>query len=149
MMVARRGVRSTVGMLVLLLSASADAPGQEAHPHWMLGPFEKPKGVNPILVPNASATFRPGADEPPVRWEETATFNPAAVVRNGTVYVLYRAEDATGEAKIGFHTSRIGLAESKDGLHFTGYGALEVWTFLAGSIRTAAGTDAQASGSAG
>ena len=85
----------------------------------MLGPFEKPKGVNPILVPNATATFRPRAGEPPVRWEETATFNPAAVVRNGTVYVLYRAEDATGEAKIGFHTSRIGLAESKDGLHFT------------------------------
>jgi len=85
----------------------------------MLGPFEKPKGVNPILVPNATATFRPRAGEPPVRWEETATFNPAAVVRNGTVYVFYRAEDATGEAKIGFHTSRIGLAESKDGLHFT------------------------------
>ena len=54
-----------------------------------------------------------------MRWEETATFNPAAVVRNGAVYVLYRAEDATGEAKIGLHTSRIGLAESKDGLRFT------------------------------
>jgi predicted GH43/DUF377 family glycosyl hydrolase len=106
-------------MLVLLLSVSADASGQEAQQHWMLGPFEKPKGVNPILVPNATATFRPRASEPPVRWEETATFNPAAVVRNGTVYVLYRAEDATGEAKIGFHTSRIGLAESKDGLRFT------------------------------
>ena len=119
MMQASKRTRFAVGMLVLLLSASADGSGQGAQPPWMLGPFEKPTGVNPILVPNATATFRPGADEPPVRWEETATFNPAAVVRNGTVYVLYRAEDATGEAKIGFHTSRIGLAESKDGLRFT------------------------------
>ena len=119
MMQASKRTRFAVGMLVLLLSVSADASGQEPQPHWMLGPFEKPKGVNPILVPNATATFRPRAGETPVRWEETATFNPAAVVRNGTVYVLYRAEDATGEAKIGFHTSRIGLAESKDGLRFT------------------------------
>ena len=107
------------GVLALLLAASAEASGQRAQQPWMLGPFEKPKGVNPILTPDTTATFvaRPG--ELPVRWEETATFNPAAVVRNGTVYVLYRAEDATGEAKIGFHTSRIGLAESKDGLRFT------------------------------
>ena len=119
MMLARKRVRSAVGMLLLLLSASGKASGQSAQPSWMLGPFEKPKGVNPILVPNTTATFVPRPGEQPVRWEETATFNPAAVVRNGTVYVLYRAEDATGEAKIGFHTSRIGLAESKDGLHFT------------------------------
>jgi predicted GH43/DUF377 family glycosyl hydrolase len=41
------------------------------------------------------------------------------VVRNGKVYVLYRAEDASGAAEIGGHTSRLGLAESSDGLHFT------------------------------
>jgi len=111
--------RSTIGTLVLLLSASAELSGQGTQPPWMLGPFQKPKGVNPILTPDTSATFVPRPGEQPVRWEETATFNPAAVVRNGTVYVLYRAEDATGEAKIGFHTSRIGLAESKDGLRFT------------------------------
>lgn len=54
-----------------------------------------------------------------VRWEEHATFNPAAVVRDGKVYLLYRAEDATGEQQIGHHTSRLGLAESTDGLRFT------------------------------
>jgi len=54
-----------------------------------------------------------------VRWEELATFNPAAVVKDGKVYVLYRAEDASGKSEIGFHTSRIGLAESSDGLRFT------------------------------
>jgi len=118
-MAASKRARSTIGALVLLFSASAAMAAQDAPRAWMLGPFEKPKGVNPILAPNTSATFiaRPG--EQPVRWEETATFNPAAVVRNGTVYVLYRAEDATGEAKIGLHTSRIGLARSPDGLRFT------------------------------
>jgi predicted GH43/DUF377 family glycosyl hydrolase len=54
-----------------------------------------------------------------VRWEAYATFNPAAVVRGGKVYLLYRAEDASGEEKIGHHTSRLGLAESADGLRFT------------------------------
>ena len=74
----------------------------------MLGPFTKPGGVNPIITPN-----------PAVAWEAYATFNPAAVVRDGKVYVLYRAEDASGREQIGGHTSRLGLAESSDGLHFT------------------------------
>lgn len=50
-----------------------------------------------------------------IRWEESDTFNPAAVVKDDKIYILYRAEDnsATG---IGKRTSRIGLAESKDGI---------------------------------
>lgn len=55
----------------------------------------------------------------PVHWEALHTFNPAAIVREGKVYLLYRAEDDTGEMSIGGHTSRIGLAESADGIHFT------------------------------
>jgi len=74
----------------------------------MLGPFTKPSRINPIITPN-----------PAVAWESYATFNPAAVVRDGKIYVLYRAEDATGVQQIGGHTSRLGLAESSDGLHFT------------------------------
>lgn len=54
-----------------------------------------------------------------VAWEEYATFNPAAVVKDGKVFLLYRAEDASGERQIGGHTSRLGLAESADGLQFT------------------------------
>ena len=86
---------------------------------WTLGPFAKPSGVNPIIAPNAAPTFRSAINDTVVRWEQYATFNPAAVVRNGKVYVLYRAEDASGDSAIGHHTSRIGLAESADGLHFT------------------------------
>ena len=85
----------------------------------MFGPFEKPKSVNPVIVPNRDATFRSPMNDTTVRWEAYATFNPAAVVREGRVYLLYRAEDASGEERIGYHTSRIGLAESTDGLRFT------------------------------
>ena len=105
--------------IVLSLTGSADRQAQDSRRTWMLGPFEKPKSGNPILTPNNTATFRSPANDQLVHWEETATFNPAAVVRNGEVYVLYRAEDGTGETKIGYHTSRIGLARSSDGLRFT------------------------------
>ncbi len=76
----------------------------------MLGPFTKANDLNPVIMPRDAAHFA---------WEPTATFNPAAVVRNGQIFVLYRAEDASGELKIGGHTSRIGLAQSVDGLRFT------------------------------
>ena len=106
-------------LLVPPLAPAAAARAQGGDRAWMIGPFEKPGGVNPILTPNKTATFRARPEDPLVHWEETATFNPAAVVRNGSVHVLYRAEDATGEQRIGYHTSRIGLAESTDGLRFT------------------------------
>jgi predicted GH43/DUF377 family glycosyl hydrolase len=40
-------------------------------------------------------------------------------VKDGKIFLLYRAEDATGRQEIGGHTSRLGLAQSSDGLHFT------------------------------
>jgi len=88
-------------------------------PLWAFGPFHKPTAVNPIIAPDPRATFHSPMNDTIVRWEEHATFNPAAVVKDGKVYVLYRAEDASGDQQIGHHTSRIGLAESADGLHFT------------------------------
>ena len=85
----------------------------------MLGPFQKPTAVNPLISPSNERTVVSAFNDSLVRWEGYATFNPAAVVKDGKVYVLYRAEDATGQERIGHHTSRIGLAESADGLHFT------------------------------
>jgi len=114
-----RSVAVLAPLILHTVGLSTVVRGQDRDRPWMIGPFEKPKGVNPILAPNRTATFRTRPEDQPVHWEETATFNPAAVVRNGSVYVLYRAEDATGEQKIGYHTSRIGLAESADGLRFT------------------------------
>jgi predicted GH43/DUF377 family glycosyl hydrolase len=86
---------------------------------WMFGPFTKPTASNPVLAPDASSTFLSPMNDSVVHWQEYATFNPAAVVREGKVFVLYRAEDASGVEGIGQHTSRLGLAESADGLRFT------------------------------
>jgi predicted GH43/DUF377 family glycosyl hydrolase len=54
----------------------------------------------------------------PIHWEALHTFNPAAVVRDGKIYVLYRAEDDSGSREIGGHVSRLGLAVSEDGVRF-------------------------------
>ena len=53
----------------------------------------------PILSPQGAA------------WESAGTFNPAVVLHNGKIVMLYRAQDAAG-------TSRLGYAESKDGIQF-------------------------------
>src|SRR5947207_426781 len=110
-------------VLCLLGALPGVARAQQPPSPWAFGPFHKPRAVNPVIAPDPSATFRSPTNDSLVRWEEHATFNPAAVVKDGTVYVLYRAEDASGDREIGHHTSRIGLAESTDGLRFTRRGA--------------------------
>lgn len=86
---------------------------------WMIGPFHRPPNPEPIIRPDPSAVFNDPIRHASVHWEALHTFNPAAIVRDGKVYVLYRAEDDQGEMKIGGHTSRIGVAVSDDGIHFT------------------------------
>jgi predicted GH43/DUF377 family glycosyl hydrolase len=86
---------------------------------WQIGPFLRPSNAAPIITPNSSSVFSNPVDGKPVRWEALHTFNPAAIARNGKIYVLYRAEDDTGAMQIGMHTSRLGLAESDDGVHFS------------------------------
>jgi predicted GH43/DUF377 family glycosyl hydrolase len=117
---AARAARALLGAALLPATAAAVA-AQAAPParEWMLGPFEKPASANPVIAPRRESRFHSPMGDSVVRWEEYATFNPAAVVRDGRVVMLYRAEDASGEARIGHHTSRLGLAESADGLRFT------------------------------
>jgi predicted GH43/DUF377 family glycosyl hydrolase len=50
--------------------------------------------------------LRPGHE-----WSEFGLFNPAAIKADGKTVLLFRAQDRN-------HTSRIGYAESTDGLHF-------------------------------
>jgi predicted GH43/DUF377 family glycosyl hydrolase len=90
---------------------------------WVLGPFVRPADVNPVIEPRSESVFFCPMRKAQVHWEALHTFNPAAVVRNGEVFLLYRAEDGTGTMEIGGHTSRLGLAVSEDGLHFTRRGA--------------------------
>ena len=89
---------------------------QNVLPDWALGGFVRPEKANPIITPNPSNQFDCPMQDKKIGWEESDVFNPAATVKNGKIYVLYRAEDnsATG---IGKRTSRIGLAESEDGIH--------------------------------
>ena len=86
-------------------------------PKWAFGGFVRPEGVNPIIVPNAESTFLDPVSKQQVNWESNDTFNPAAVVKDDKVVVLYRAEDKSGVG-IGFRTSRLGYAISSDGMHF-------------------------------
>lgn len=87
-------------------------------PAWALGGFARPEGINPIISPNPASKFYDPMRKKLVHWEANDTFNPAAAVKNGKIVVLYRSEDKTG-IEIGMRTSRLGYAESTDGLHFT------------------------------
>ena len=86
---------------------------------WMLGPFTRPENAQPVITARPESVFSDPILDKPVHWEALHTFNPAAVVRDGKIYVLYRAEDDSGTMEIGMHTSRLGLAVSEDGEHFT------------------------------
>jgi predicted GH43/DUF377 family glycosyl hydrolase len=82
---------------------------------WKLVGFAKVDSVNPIMGPSPVGSFQDPILKQPVRWEEKDVFNPAVVVKDGKLYMLYRAENKV--SKIG-KASRIGLAVSTDGLHF-------------------------------
>jgi predicted GH43/DUF377 family glycosyl hydrolase len=82
---------------------------------WALVPFEKADSVNPVLLPGENVFHCPVLGKT-VAWEIKDVFNPAAVVRENKVYLLFRAEDTVGRFA---GTSRIGLATSDDGLHFS------------------------------
>ena len=79
---------------------------------WSFPHFEKQDDVNPILKPDNKLFFTDPITQNQVFWEERNVLNPAAIVRNDTVFMLYRAQDQWG-------TSRIGLAYSSDGIQFT------------------------------
>ncbi len=104
--------------LVAALLCSTALQAQEAV-NWEIGPFIRPTSGNPVIAPRPESTFIDPILKTPVHWEALHTFNPAAIVRDGKVYVLYRAEDDSGAMEIGGHTSRLGLAESADGISFT------------------------------
>ena len=75
----------------LLVSAQQNA--------WPFGAWQRvPNG--PVIAPRGDG------------WESAGTFNPSVVRHNGTVVMLYRAQDRNG-------VSRLGSATSTDGIRFT------------------------------
>lgn len=85
---------------------------------WLLN-FEKTV-QNPIMIPDSSYSFIDPMTRKSVLWQRADVFNPGAIVRNDTVFMLFRAEDNPA-AILGGRTSRIGLAYSTDGIDFTKY----------------------------
>jgi beta-1,2-mannosidase len=73
---------------------SAKSPGVNA----VFGRWHR-LSQSPIIVPQGDG------------WESAGTFNPAVVKHDGKFVMLYRAQDDRG-------TSRLGYAESEDGIHF-------------------------------
>jgi beta-1,2-mannosidase len=103
--------------LLIALAFVANLPifGQISMPK--VHKFYKP-AENPILKADSNYTFFCPVKKEIVKWQRADVFNPAAIVRDNKVYVLYRCEDNPAAA-LGGRTSRIGLAESTDGIHFT------------------------------
>lgn len=87
-----------------------------ASENWALLPFEKIDSVNPVLLPDSTLEFTCPIRQEPVKWAQKDVFNPAAIVRNDSIYMIFRAEDIVGKHA---GTSRLGLAASSDGFHFT------------------------------
>ena len=84
-----------------------------------LSSFYKPV-TNPILKADSSLLFYDSLKKTLVKWQKADVFNPAAVVKNGKVYMFTRSEDNPA-AILGGRTSRIGIAVSDDGIIFKNF----------------------------
>lgn len=108
-------IKLSIFVSVVVLTTFGSKGQNNPLPSWAFGGFVRPEGVNPVIRPNPASTFNCPMRKTSVGWEESDTFNPAAVVKDGKIFVLYRAEDNSAVG-IGKRTSRIGLAESEDGI---------------------------------
>jgi predicted GH43/DUF377 family glycosyl hydrolase len=87
-------VKSCVKLFAVLLAlASQDSA------NWPFGAWQR-ASETPVISPQGDG------------WESAGTFNPSVVLCDGKIVMLYRAQDRAG-------TSRLGYAESVDGIHFT------------------------------
>lgn len=110
-----KSILSTV--LIIFFSSSCVSQNQYK-PTFPLGEFIRPEGVNPVLSPDSSSLFFCPMNNKNVRWEESDAFNPGAVVKDGKICILYRAEDNSAVG-ISTRVSRVALAESADGFTMT------------------------------
>jgi beta-1,2-mannosidase len=107
--------RLIYSFFILLITGCSYYPSVK----WDFKTFYKP-AENPVLSADSSFTFTDPIKNETVRWQRADVFNPAAIVKDNKVFLLYRSEDNPA-AILGGRTSRIGLAYSGDGIHFTKY----------------------------
>ncbi len=86
--------KSWVKLFALLLALASQNSAS-----WPFGVWQR-VSETPVISPQGDG------------WESAGTFNPSVVFRDGKIVMLYRAQDKGG-------TSRLGYAESADGIHFT------------------------------
>jgi beta-1,2-mannosidase len=88
---------------ILTVLALLNVMAAQGNPRVPFGSWERVSNA-PVIAPRGGG------------WEAAGTFNPAVVVqkndRGDKIVMLYRAQDRQG-------TSRLGYAESPDGIHFT------------------------------
>ncbi len=97
--------------LICMMGCKQTTAVKETNQPWAMLDFEKVDSINPIMKPDSSQVFDCPISKKSIQWEARNVLNPSAIVKDGKVYLIYRAQDAAG-------TSRIGVAISEDGLHF-------------------------------
>jgi predicted GH43/DUF377 family glycosyl hydrolase len=111
-------MKNTILIFFILLSISCknnktEVPSiSKSSQNWAMLNFIKVDSINPILSPDPKQIFNCPVSNKLVHWEERNVLNPSAIIKDGKVYLIYRAQDHE-------MTSRLGLAVSEDGLHFT------------------------------
>ncbi|MBC7777025.1 MAG: glycosidase [Phycisphaerae bacterium] len=78
---------------------------------WMFKYIERLDEYNPLMEPDSRSEYYCPVRKKRVNWEEKSVFNPTAVLKDSRVWMLYRAQDKFG-------TSRIGIANSRNGTEF-------------------------------
>jgi len=108
---------------LLVLAAALFSANALSAQSWVIGPFVRPSEA-PVIEPNKFYYFTDPISQEKTFWDAGHTYSPAATIApNGDVAVVFRAEGTSGKDEIVDHTSRLGLATSKDGLFFTIEGA--------------------------
>jgi beta-1,2-mannosidase len=112
----RNSLSNSVALTLILVCASAILATKPEHAD------ESPRP--PAATPSPFTAWRRASDTPILApqdndWESAGTFNPAVIfvdeksrAERGKFVMLYRAQDKAG-------TSRLGYAESTNGIHFT------------------------------
>lgn len=116
----RKLYRVLIAMVLLCCVPRAVAQDNATVPEWSMGPFSKLE--TPVLSPSAESVFLCPIEKREVQWEKQNVYNPAVVVLDNKVHLLYRADDGPNNTPWG-RTCRIGLAWSEDGRNFTRLGS--------------------------
>ena len=98
-------------LLLAFLSGCSSSQKMVSNDNWMFQDFVRSDDYNPMMEPDAKLDFKCPMRRKRVQWAARNVFNPAAIVRDDRVWLLFRAQDEQG-------TSRIGLADSRNGFEF-------------------------------